>query len=358
MHYKSVQAGRAIAALMVMFFHLGGAIAAPKYFGVSLFERPFSFGYAGVHFFFVLSGFIIMHVHMDDLFKPDRFMTFLMKRCIRIYPVYLLIFAGVSLSALALPSLRNSVPDDVFLILKALALFPLDKSVVGGTGAPVLGVAWSLQYEVYFYILFGLSILSRKIALALLILLAVGLLFRLGDGGFPANFIWSDWIILFFFGVIVAVLVRCSKDKVLKPTAIIGVSLVILAALATIELIGGNGDIRSFSLLYGLGFAGLILGFVRYEQTGQPLLLLVRHQATQIIGDASYFLYLIHFPLISLLCKVTIAVGLSCTLGASVAFVLIAVCRVLIAIAGHIFVERTLQKWLSLKLIRRTGYVA
>ena len=57
--YTSLQEARAVAAILVVLFHLGGAIADAKYFGLSVFSVPFSFGSAGVEFFFVLSGFIV-----------------------------------------------------------------------------------------------------------------------------------------------------------------------------------------------------------------------------------------------------------------------------------------------------------
>ncbi|MBH2018605.1 MAG: acyltransferase [Burkholderiales bacterium] len=353
MHYKSIQTGRAIAALMVVFFHLGGTIALEKYFGISWFGHAFSFGHAGVHFFFVLSGFIIMQVHMDDLFKPERIRSFLTKRCIRIYPIYWLIFLGVFLFALAIPSLRNNVPSDIGLILKALTLMPLDKAVVGGTGAPVLIVAWSLQYELYFYVLFGLAILNRWVAIALLVLLPTGMLLGFGVGNFPVNFFWSDWLVLFFFGMGVAVLVRRNQMKFLNPIAVIGVSIAILVATASLEALGDAGEITWLKIFWGIGFAGLIFGYVRCEQAGRRLPLLMRHKSVQTLGDASYFLYLIHFPLISLLCKVAVAAGLTGIAGASITFILIAFACVLVSFAGHLLIERPMQKWFSQTFIPR-----
>lgn len=70
--YKSLQAGRGIAAMLVVLFHLGGAFAAEKYFGIAAFSIPFKFGSAGVELFFVLSGFIIFSAHRDDIGQVSK----------------------------------------------------------------------------------------------------------------------------------------------------------------------------------------------------------------------------------------------------------------------------------------------
>jgi peptidoglycan/LPS O-acetylase OafA/YrhL len=63
--YKSLQAGRAIAAILVVLFHLGIAISADKYFGITAFSIPFSFGGAGVNFFSSLAGLLFLpHIEM------------------------------------------------------------------------------------------------------------------------------------------------------------------------------------------------------------------------------------------------------------------------------------------------------
>jgi exopolysaccharide production protein ExoZ len=91
--YKSLQGTRALAALLVVLFHLGNTIALGKYFGIEAFAIPFKFGSAGVEFFFVLSGFIIFAAHRNDISKPRRLTNYISKRVIRIYPTYWIIFA-------------------------------------------------------------------------------------------------------------------------------------------------------------------------------------------------------------------------------------------------------------------------
>jgi peptidoglycan/LPS O-acetylase OafA/YrhL len=66
-----------------------------------------------------------------------------------------------------------------------------------------------------------------------------------------------------------------------------------------------------------------------------------------LLGDASYSLYLVHFPLISALCKLVVALGLTGVLGATVAFPVILASCLLVAIALHLYVEKPLLAWLS-----------
>ena len=136
--------------MLVVLFHLGGAIADEKYFGIDAFSIPFSFGNAGVEFFFVLSGFIIFSAHRKDIFNAGELVNYLKKRFFRIFPTYWIIFLAVFSLAFASGTLRHTVPHDLPTLLKSLLLIPQDKSVVGGTGSPVLIVAWSLQYEMFF----------------------------------------------------------------------------------------------------------------------------------------------------------------------------------------------------------------
>ena len=68
----SLQAGRALAALAVVAFHLSIMMGEDRYGGVPVFGAATRYGYLGVDYFFVLSGFIIAHVHGRDIGRPER----------------------------------------------------------------------------------------------------------------------------------------------------------------------------------------------------------------------------------------------------------------------------------------------
>ena len=142
--------GKAIAAILVLLYHLGIAISSDKYFGIGGFQTPFSFGNAGVEFFFVLSGFIIYFAHKQDLSQTGKLGIYAVKRFTRIYPTYWLIFLAVCLMAMPFPALRATIPHQFSSLIKALLLIPQDKAIVGGTGAPVLIVAWRFSTRCYF----------------------------------------------------------------------------------------------------------------------------------------------------------------------------------------------------------------
>ncbi|MEP7101383.1 MAG: acyltransferase family protein, partial [Burkholderiales bacterium] len=75
--YRSLQVCRAIAALLVVLFHLGGTFAQDKYFGFKAIDSVFAWGDAGVDFFFVLSGFLIATVHYKDFGRPEALPRYL-----------------------------------------------------------------------------------------------------------------------------------------------------------------------------------------------------------------------------------------------------------------------------------------
>ena len=349
--YRSIQTSRGLAATFVLLFHLGIAIGEPNYFHYPIFDIPFAFGEAGVEFFFVLSGFIILTAHRDDLFQPRKVGSYLRKRLIRIYPTYWIIFLGVFFGALMIPSLRHTVPHDFVRVLEALSLMPLDPAVVGGMGAPVLGVAWTLQYEMCFYLFFATLILSRVLAL-IAAALGIYVYFQYAgetSGPFILRFLAEDYVLVFFMGMAAAVLHYSNRAQVLSPRFYLtaGIALFSIVALdVTFEL----RHIRNWwTILYGVACTMIVLGLVAAEDKGRAF---GGGKWMQLLGGASYALYLIHFPLISVLCKFAIALGLGemGVTGAFITFVAMFVICIAAAMIFHVVIERPLANWLRRKV--------
>ena len=344
--YKSLQAGRAIAAVFVVLFHLGGAIAAEKYFDLPFFSVPFSFGASGVEFFFVLSGFIILTAHRQDVFKPNKLWRYFQKRVVRIYPTYWIIFLVVFILALSSSTLRGTVPHDVFVVLKSLMLIPQDKTVIGGTGAPVLIVAWTLQYEVLFYAFFAIMILSRTISIILGLSWLIIYLMYLGDYSFafPLNFLASHHIVLFFLGMGVSVICNNSKISTNIPLNYFfaGAFMFILVALDKILKLDFLAN--SSTLLYGIASATMIFGLVKSEESGRVI---GGSRWLQVVGDSSYALYLIHYPLISILCKLSMFIHLEKfgVIGALVSYVVIFFAFIFVSVVFHLWIEKPVTKY-------------
>ena len=353
---RYIQYARASAALLVVFFHAAGTLSLSKYFGASakILEKYFWFGgRAGVAFFFVLSGFIIHHIHSKDIGHPNRIPKYLKKRLARIYPIYWVIFISVCLLAQLSPSLKATIPTDWVLLIKSLLLLPQDKMVVGGTGAPVLDVAWSLQYEMLFYAVFAFSIISKR-TFAIIItawILLITLSIPVGDGSFPLSFFSSHLIFLFILGILSSIF-NNSRYHLPSPRAVasIAILLFILTGLFANnlrgQLIGGWLD-----WTYGIFGALAISALVQMERTAPNSSSLDGHTSRilSMIGDASYSMYLIHFPLISILCKILAGILVKNQIAAIFSFVVIIVVSIIASLAFHFLIERPIQQRLSPK---------
>ncbi len=131
---NTVEAIRFLAALSVFFVHIPAV-------GV---------GHFGVDAFFVVSGYVMMlstHLTHDNFF---------FKRLIRIVPTYYFLTLGVFGIAVVYPSLLGNTTADISHLIKSLLFIPFDKN---GTGhAPVLFLGWTLNYEMYFYLLFAIAL--------------------------------------------------------------------------------------------------------------------------------------------------------------------------------------------------------
>ena len=104
---------------------------------------PFFNGSIGVDIFFVISGFIMMHVSSNDVKK------FLIKRFIRIVPLYWTLTILFFLVVLFLPILVDKSEANFHYFIKSLFFIPYNN---GEGHLPVIFLGWTLNYEIIFYI--------------------------------------------------------------------------------------------------------------------------------------------------------------------------------------------------------------
>ena len=204
MKFLSVEAARGVAAILVVLVHGSSMLSGPRYFGTMPFDGLFRFAHAGVDFFFVLSGFIILYVHWSDLGDPAKFGRYVTRRFVRIFPVYWIVLFILGL-ILAVSPTRDFYERNIVAVLSNTLLIPVSNHDT------ILGVAWTLEHEVLFYALFSLLFFARSVGWIVLSSWAALILWNIltrNFSVFPGNFLFSMFNIHFFFGMAVAAALR------------------------------------------------------------------------------------------------------------------------------------------------------
>jgi peptidoglycan/LPS O-acetylase OafA/YrhL len=145
---RPIQYLRGIAAMMVVWHHALGQIVLSR----QLTELPHFGGY-GVDMFFVISGFIMLVTTWDKPVGPAEFMR---HRIRRIVPLYWLATSLMVIGAIAAPFMFKMLKWDVVALAKSLLFIPYENLSFRGTISPLLVPGWSLNYEMFFYVLFAL----------------------------------------------------------------------------------------------------------------------------------------------------------------------------------------------------------
>jgi peptidoglycan/LPS O-acetylase OafA/YrhL len=299
MQIPSIQALRAIAALVVAIGH------AQAFMGVPMERRGEVFGWshllpwnAGVDLFFVISGFIMVY-SSERLFAAEGgARTFAWRRLTRIVPLY---WASMSF-VLLLAVVRGKEGHDPLAILASYLFIPFAETA-GAQPRPVYELGWTLNYEMFFYALFALTLWMRReraalTAIAMMIALVVfGWLFQPTGA---AAFVWTQPIILeFAMGVALALALR--RGASLPTGARAGLIAAGLAALLWDALhssaqprvwLVDNDMLRVVG--WGLPCAMIFAGFVLAPRKPAQSAPNAAARALAHLGDASYALYLCH----------------------------------------------------------------
>lgn len=288
-----IQMLRGIMAIIVVLHHITASSAF--YLNQNWLKGIFSIGWVGVDFFFVLSGFIMVYAHKEDYINRTNIATFFKKRFLRIYPIYWII-ALIAL-CLMLITHKLSLSTDYGYILKSFLLIP-------DTKAPFLIVAWSLTFECFFYLVFGIGIyfgekVMKYFFLTWMVIIIVSHFIGLHISNW---FIFNNFILEFIFGCIVGYLFVFKKytDNP-KPTTLIWLGCIILVSMWVVCLNSDFGSKQSIEsrLIYGLSASLIILGLATIDiQTKIKIPV-----SFLLLGNASYVLYLIHPIILAIVYK-------------------------------------------------------
>lgn len=363
MKFKLIQVFRGIAAMLVIMHHL--IANSTNHLDYVTYGNFFNFGFVGVDFFFVLSGFIITYVHFPDLMESseNRLARFFKKRFIRIYPIYWVIaIVTVIIYYKSTPIFMQQADLKIdFSSWRSVKFLFESFLLIYNEKIRLVGVAWTLSYELLFYVIFGLGILL-KFKAAKIIAFVWLLLILLFAFVFPADnevykFIFNVIIIEFLAGCIVAYLVRKKiylSFKITLPLTII----VFFILRNSFHMVGLEFDrniynVTLMSLLFGL----ITYMAVRFDQLNStfkfPFILIL-------IGDASYSIYLSHNMFLSALTRIYAKINPAHMSTGYLALVctIIFIITVFLGILVHLFIEKKLLNFLTNKFLAKKHTVA
>jgi exopolysaccharide production protein ExoZ len=276
----SIQLLRCIAATLVVLFHTQQAFSLQVSPAVLPMEGYlFGFGAVGVHIFFVISGFIMVltSIRPDKPYEAGKFFK---RRLLRIYPIYwICILAYIGVHGLIGQPYYVSAGETV----GALLLWPSSASLF-------IGPAWTLSYEMFFYICFGFAMMLSLTRGLIVLSLVFGALITVGHSvkitSYDLVVATNPLLAEFLAGAAIGWLAHMGR----LPLRWGPVLTALGAGLFLAGIIAGYTRWPS-QLTWGVPSAILVLGIVSWERArgAAPLV-----QRMSRLGDSSYVLYLIH----------------------------------------------------------------
>lgn len=286
---NNLQVLRAFAAISIVFLHI-------MYYSMMFkFNSPFlkffyGWGLYGVDLFFVLSGFIIYHIQINNNYS---WFEFLKRRIVRVFPIYFILTILVSITHLIYSNFYLSLEltkkfffSSIFFLSKILAY-----------EYPIIRHGWTLEFEMYFYLAFSFLVFFRKkpslIWLFLIILLLIisinNIIFLEFYIGVLISYFFQKKIIInlnyakfiFFIGIFFLLIGSIFREKILSEISV--------------------GSYRIF--FYAMPSALILIGALYLKQIKNKFLIF--------LGNSSYSIYLMHIFVIAALYKAKVLLSLN-----------------------------------------------
>ena len=308
---NSIEFIRFVAATGVMFAHIPNI----------------NIGFFGVDIFFVISGFIIM------LSTEVNKKKFFLKRLFRILPTYYFFTIGVFLIALFYPSLLNNTTANFFHLIKSFLFIPFDKN--GAGHFPILFLGWTLNYEIFYYLIFALALIFSDKNRSLVSTGILTLIFILCKDSKELPLVAYNNLIIFEFVIGMIIYEILIKRNMLK--------VIIILFMVLPAILINEGIILHRLIKYGLPAALFCLTIIiLFRNIKFPKIFIT-------LGGASYSLYLVHPYIIQTVDKIFHFSG-----GYMESFIALFVSIIgsyAIAVLVYKYLEIPIQKYLRRKFI-------
>lgn len=340
----SLQALRAFAAWIVVFHHFSQIFLnfkCQKFSSLCFLGKK---GAVGVDIFFALSGFVMVFITYEfyEAYKPftkegKNPLSFLQDRLRRIVPAYWFFTLIICALILWLPSWKEifSMNFGIKEFIFSLCFIPhlylyLPKPWI----YPVLRVGWTLNYEMFFYVIFAMSLfLKRSIRTFLVISFLVILPFLPYKHNTVLGMFFSNHILWAFAGGMLLGILYKERKNYFRP-----VTGTIALLLGIILLFFINRKDWSF-----VGILA-VYAFLSYEKIITNIKPVIRN-TLKYLGDISYSTYLCHVPVICLLFYIkTKNILNSKDLDLSVLFILTLIIVFLVSHLSYKYIERKFTK--------------
>jgi exopolysaccharide production protein ExoZ len=354
---NSLQLLRTIAVALVIFLHATGDanLISHNNFPNSFYSLN-TWGALGVDLFFNISGFI-MTIVTPAYQISGGCKDFLLKRIIRIVPLYYLITCYDVVTAVWI---HHNQKFSWMVLAKSLLFIPVFDTV--HFIKPYVGVGWSLSYEIYFYLLIGILLIFRKklnqrLLIIILILSVIGTL--INPGNVLLKFITSPILLEFSLGILAGVTYQYVAPKILTiknirvwSLLLLSLGVILLCAsifiaptynnrlLAPQEVLENNNIAALYrAFFWGVPCCIFLMGVVLWEKSFNVAIwgILI------LCGDASYSCYLIHSHLYPVIAK--IFSHLPAGIAVNLYLIMVVPLCLGISILFYIIVEKSLTNW-------------
>jgi len=281
--YPALQILRAVAASFVIVDHAGNNTVQGWAHADRLTHIAWSFGDVGVIVFFGISGFIMTTTQFSSFGSSARSGDFFLRRLLRIVPIY-------AVATTFQYANKYHLHGDYNWLNYAKSLLFIPYLDAGHQYAPVLAQGWTLDYEMFFYLVFAFSLSMKRwhgLALSMVLFAALALL----QGSYPRNALatfYLNHILMYFVCGMLAGIIGHYHNLVTQRILVPLVLVVMLMGL-TCAFHGILSEPLYLAWSMPVVFACVtICANCRPREQGRL------QQALERLGDASYSTYLFH----------------------------------------------------------------
>jgi len=339
----SIQAMRGIAAVAVMLLHYNPFIAIPA--GCFL-GKVIPGASWGVDLFFLISGFIAAYTVNINASGLVAGASYIVRRFIRIIPLYYI------LTILSFGSDKTAWLNS----MKSLLFIPLGGGVGPAYGGAQIGQGWTLNYELYFYLIVATSFLFGRLKwhfvfFVISVSITLACMLSAQDSSYlihgPSfsvaylSLITHPIIFEFLFGAAVGLYYpRLSTQLNLTQLSLCIAGIVFFVYNAVMQRWVGHG-------LQGWGFpsAMLLCAALKLEKCGFTL----KNRHLLLLGTYSYSIYLLHENIKNIFIKLSKHMDKTFHMPDLLILLLSIITTLLLSVLTYKLIEVKLANWLKAK---------